>query len=114
MSLNYLEAVNRLTKWRSVFAGRWLGTRASTDPETIAVRDVVEKLLILRAEVNALIHLATARGDFTVVQLQDRIAIECAHLEAGLEKEFPGFKSNDTGMTIDTNVAVETMRGWRK
>ena len=114
MPLNYLDALNRLAKWRSVFAGRWLGTRASTDPETIAVRDVVEKLLILRADVNALTQLAIARGDFTAGKLQDQIAIECAHLEAGLEKEFPGYRSNETGMTIDTNVAVETMRGWRK
>ena len=114
MPLNYVDALNRLAKWRSVFAGRWLGTRANTDPECIAVRDVIEKLLILRVEVSALTQLAVARGDFTAAQLQDQIAIECAHLEAGLEKQFPGFRSTDVGMQIDTAKAVETMKGWRK
>ena len=33
------EACNRLTKWRSVFAGWQLGTRAKGDPECDAVRD---------------------------------------------------------------------------
>lgn len=114
MPLNYLDALNRLAKWRSVFAGRWLGTRSNTDPECIAVRDVIEKLLILRVEVTALTALGIARGDFSREQLQQQIAIECAHLEAGLERQFPGFTSTDIGMDIDTAKAVETMKGWRR
>lgn len=48
------EAMNKLAKWRSIFAGWQLGTRAKGDPESDAVRDHREATILLRAEVNAL------------------------------------------------------------
>src|SRR5438067_1656730 len=39
-------ALNRLTKWRSVFCGWQLGTRSSTDPEAQAVRDHREATML--------------------------------------------------------------------
>ena len=110
----YERTINRLAKWRSVFAGRWLGTRTLTDPEAIAVRDVAEKYLILRVEVTALSVLLQDRGIITTEQFQNQIITECDYLQAQLERSFPGFKATDDGMHIDTAKAVETTKGWPK
>lgn len=55
------DALNRLAKWRTVFAGWQLGTRARGDPESDAVRDHREATIMLRAEVNALTALSSGR-----------------------------------------------------
>ena len=111
---DYARTLNRLAKWRSVFAGRWLGTRASTDPEVIAVRDFAEKYLILRVEVSALVALLGERGLITTEQFQRQIITECDYLQRALERQFPGFEAADDGMNIDTARAVETTKGWPK
>jgi hypothetical protein len=108
------RTLNRLAKWRTVFAGRWLGTRTKSDPEAIAVRDFAEKYLILRVEVSALAALLVARGIITTDQFQNQIIRECDHLQASLERSFPGFKATDDGMHVDTAKALETTKGWPK
>jgi hypothetical protein len=110
----YARTLNRLAKWRSVFAGRWLGTRSITDPEAIAVRDFAEKYLVLRVEVTALSVLLIERGLITTEQFQNQIIKECDYLQRELERRFPGFKATDEGMHIDTAQAVETTKGWPK
>ena len=59
------RAMNRLAKWRSVFAGWQLGTRQIGDPESDAVRDHREVTLLLRAEQSALVLLLIEKGIFT-------------------------------------------------
>lgn len=51
-----LAALNKLAKWRSVFAGWQLGTRLKEDPECQAVKDHREVTILLRAEVSALLR----------------------------------------------------------
>jgi hypothetical protein len=109
----YERTVNRLAKWRTVFAGRWLGTRPKDDPECQAVRDITEKYLMLRVEVNALTALFIARGVFAVEDFEKQIIRECDYMQTMLEKSFPGFKATDDGMHIDTARAAETMKGWK-
>lgn len=109
----YLRAVNRLAKWRSVFAGWQLGTRVKGDPESDAVRDHREVTLLLRAEVNALTGLLIQKGVFTLAEFQERITEECEHLEHTLERRFPGMKATDDGIQYDVPIAAETMKGWR-
>lgn len=110
----YERALNRLAKWRSVYTGRWLGTRTLQDPEAIAVRDLFEKLLILRVEVSALSNLLIDKGLISATAYQAQIVIECEHLQHALERQFPGFKACDYGMDINTAKAVETTKGWPK
>jgi hypothetical protein len=108
----YERTVNRLAKWRTVFAGRWLGTRTKDDPECIAVRDITEKYLMLRVEVNALTKLLSYKGVFTVDEFTNQIIRECDYMQAMLERQFPGFKATDDGMHIDVAAARETTKGW--
>jgi len=110
----YERALNRLAKWRSVFTGRWLGTRSIQDPEAIAVRDVFEKLLILRVELTAISNLLIDQKIYSINQYMAQVTIECGHLQAALERQFPGHKACDYGMDIDIAIAAETTKGWPK
>jgi len=107
------RALNRLAKWRTALAGWQLGTRTDTDAECQAVRDHREATLILRAEVTALTVLLLEKQIFTKKEIDDQISIEAQYLEQALERQFPGFKATDSGMSIDVAMAQETMRGWR-
>ena len=106
------EALNRLCKWRSVFAGWQLGTRTDTDPEARAVRDHREVTILLRAEVSALVALLIEKGVFTVEEFNQQCIVEAEHLERAYEKKFPGFKATDSGMLGDVATLRETMKGW--
>jgi len=114
LAFEYERALNRLAKWRSIFTGRWLGTRTLQDSEAIAVRDVFEKLLLLRVELSALSNLLIDRKSITLQAYQAQIVIECEHLQHALEQQFPGFKACDYGMDVETAKAAETTKGWPK
>lgn len=107
------RAANRLTKWRSVFAGWQLGTRPKGDPECDAVRDHREVTMLLRAEVNALTKLLLEAQVCTVDELQRAMIEECNLLSKDYEGKFPGMKATDEGIDYDVQVAAKTMKNWR-
>lgn len=107
------RVANRLTKWRSTFAGWQLGTRVDSDPESQAVRDHRELTMLMRAELNALTACCIEAGLFTVRGFTEQVIIECEHLDQMYELKFPGFSSSDIGMNMKFPEAAETMRGWR-
>lgn len=106
-------ALNKLCKWRMVFAGWQLGTRTTGDPECDAVRDHREVTMLMRAEINALTKLCLDKGVFTVPQFQAQLLDDVEHLDKSYEEKFPGFKSSDTGMVMDIEKCKGTMKGWR-
>lgn len=108
-----IDWINRLAKWRSVFAGWQLGTRPDHDPECQAIRDHREATLILRAEVSALVQLLITKGVFTTAEFKEQIQAECQYLCKVYEERFPGFQATDVGMSIDPGKAVKTTRGWK-
>ena len=104
--------LNRLCKWRTVFAGWQLGTRTDTDPEAKAVKDHREVTILLRAEVNALAGLLLKKGIFTQAEFSAQIAEEAEVLNAEYAKKFPGFTATDDGLRVDIEKAAETTRDW--
>lgn len=106
------KALNRLCKWRQVFAGWQLGTRPLGDPECDAVRDRREMLLLLRAEVTALTMLML-KQTCTMHEYEAQLETEANALDLMCQKRFPGFRATDTGMDINTALAADTTRGWR-
>jgi hypothetical protein len=108
-----IRALNKLTKWRVVFAGWQLGTRADNDPECRAVRDHRDATMVLRVEVTALTRLLIEKKIITADEFSDTVTIEAAELEKMYERKFPGFRAVDEGMSIDPQVAAKTMKGWR-
>jgi len=106
------QALNRLAKWRSIFAGWQLGTRMKGDAESDAVRDHRELTILLRAEVNAITSLLIRKGVFTAVEYDATLADEAEALDKSYSDKFPGITSSDHGMVI-TAKAAEYMRSWR-
>lgn len=114
MRINAMSnAVQRLAKWRAVFAGWQLGSRAKGDPEADAVRDHREVTLLLRAEVNALTGLLIDKGAFTAEEFTARLSAEAEYLSKQYERKFPGFKATDDGIDMNIAIARDTMQGWR-
>lgn len=107
------RALNRLCKWRTVFAGWQLGTRPKGDPECDAVRDQRELLLLLRAEFNALTALCLEKKVFTLEEWDRQLATEADLLSKGLEQRFPGFRATDVGLEMDSKIAAQTTKGWK-
>lgn len=105
--------LNRLAKWRSVFAGWQLGTRSLEDPECQAVRDHREGTMFLRVEVSAITAILIKKGIITIDELNEAVGEEADALSKLYEERFPGFKATNTGMTIDPQIASKTMNGWR-
>ncbi len=107
-----LGSLNRLAKWRMVFAGWQLGTRGKGDPESDAVRDHRELTILLRAEVNTLTGLLVRKGIVTAEEWQDVLGQEAEALNADYERRFPGFSTDDNGVHMKLPEAGETMKGW--
>lgn len=106
-------ALQRLAKWRTVFAGWQLGTRAKGDPECDAVRDHREATILLRAENNALIGLLVSKGVFTTEEFVKAVDEEAELLSKDYSQKFPGFKAADYGMEVNVAIAKDTMAGWK-
>lgn len=107
------RVLQKLCKWRGVFAGWQLGTRPDTDPECQAVRDHREVTMLLRAEVSALTSLLIEKGVFTAGEVGPAVAIEAQFLDKAYEKKFPGISTSDVGVELKLPEALETMKGWR-
>lgn len=105
-------ALNRLTKWRGVFASWQLGTRLDTDAECQAVRDHREATILLRAEVSTLIMLLVEKKVFSVAEYEAGLLAEARLLDADYQALFPGFKSSDSGLVLNAAIARDTMAGW--
>lgn len=106
-------ATQRLAKWRTLFAGWQLGTRAKGDPEGDAVRDHREVTILLRAEMNALLGLLVAKGVITFEEFAVALEREADLLSADYAKRFPGIRAADHGLEFVPHIAADTMRGWR-
>lgn len=109
--MNATEALNKLCKWRLVLSGRVWGT-APKGPQAKGRADIFEKLLIMRAELNALTQILHGAGIINP-ELWDRVlADEAMLLDAAIELEFPGMRSTQQGMVLNPELAAETMKGW--
>ena len=106
-------ATQRLAKWRTLFAGWQLGTRAKGDPEGDAVRDHREVTILLRAEMNALLGLLVAKGICTAEEFTVALEREADLLSADYSRKFPGIRAADHGLEFVPHIAADTMRGWR-
>lgn len=104
------RALNRLAKWRNILAGWQLGTRATGDPECAAVRDTRELLLLMRADINALLALLVKKHVFTTEEWSEALEAEANQLSRDYERRFPGFTATDVGLEMRMPEAGETMK----
>jgi hypothetical protein len=108
-----VDWINRVCKWRTVFAGWQLGSRPKGDPESDAVRDHRELSILMRCEISAIIAMLVEKGIVTAEELGERTNVEAEILSKVYEKAFPGFKAEEFGLSIDPKVAAETTKGWK-
>lgn len=105
--------LNRLAKWRAVFAGWQLGSRPKDDPECQAVRDHREVTILLRAEVTALTGLLIRKGVFTGKEFTEAVGEEADQLSADYARRFPGMEATDDGIAYHLPEAASTMKRWK-
>lgn len=105
-----IDPLNKLCKWRSIFAGWMFGTRAMDRPGTAAMRDLAEKWLIMRAENNAILGMLIEKKLFTSHDFEKRLMKEADWLDRDMERRFPGMKTTETGVVFyDMDMANKTM-----
>jgi hypothetical protein len=104
-------ALQKLCKWRSFFAGWQLGTRPIEEPGVRAVRDVSDRLLILRVEMTAMTALLIKKGIITAQEFEAEIDREATMLDRDYERDFGGFRTTQQGLLIyDQDLATQTMK----
>jgi hypothetical protein len=104
------QSLNRLAKWRSIFAGWQLGTRSMDDGECLAVRDHREVTIMLRAEVNALTAMLIQKGVFSADEFQAILSVEADDLSEHYSRKFAGARANDDGIEINPQIWAETIK----
>jgi len=111
----YMAALNRLAKWRTLFAGWQLGTRPKGDPECDAVRDHREVTILLRAEMSAMAGVLLRKGLITEAEWTAALEREANDLSRDYAARFPGVEATDLGLSMDTRrIGREGwMRGWK-
>jgi hypothetical protein len=102
------EAMNKLCRWRSVFVGWMIGSKHADEPGVKAYRDAVDARLSARVDINALTTLLIEKRVFTREEFMAQATIEARLLDAEMESFFPGYKTTDIGVSIDTLVAQQT------
>lgn len=103
-------ALNKVAKWRSVFASWLLGTRPANDHEVAYHRDLRELVILLRVETSALSGLLLERGIVTPEQLALAFTAEADNLDKLFEAKFPGMTTSAAGVHMTMPAAMQTMR----
>jgi hypothetical protein len=104
------DDLNKLCKWRKVFAGWQLGTVTDSDGAGRAVRDHREVTMLLRAEVSGLVALLVRKGVFTAEEWEKQVGEEARTLDEMYEVKFPGFSTSQDGVHMQMPQAGDTMR----
>lgn len=114
------RALQRLTKWRRVFAA-WqfgpdhlLGDNANCPAPVHAVRDHREVTMLMRAELSALVILLVQKGVFTTGEYEAQLEVEATHLDVIYEQKFPGFIAGDDGITLHNPEALQTLQSFAR
>jgi len=105
-----IDVLNKLCKWRNVYASWQLGTRSREDGECRAVKDHREVTILLRAEVSALTGLLIEKGFITAGQFEAAVVSEAGQLDHDYEQKFPGFSTSLAGVHMQMPQAADTMR----
>lgn len=110
-----IDPMNKLCKWRTVLAGWHTGSKALLNPQgkpepgVQAMRDLMDKWLIMRVDNSAMAAILIKKGIVTAEEFTAQVYAEAEHLDAALTTLFPGFRSTENGMSIDIEKALKTM-----
>jgi hypothetical protein len=106
-----IDPLNKLCKWRTVLAGWHLGTKTVDEPGVAAMRDLMDKWLVMRVENSALAVLLFRKGVFTAEEYTKQINAEAMVLDNRMELAFPGFRAVSEGVEVyDVELANKTVK----
>jgi len=108
-----IDALNRVCKWRGLFAGWQLGTRAKGDLEFDADRDHRELSILLRVEVTALTDVLMRKGTITAEEFDAALEREANTLSGDYSRRFPGVTATDHGLSINPAKVHGWMKDWK-
>jgi hypothetical protein len=103
-------AMEKLGKWRGLYAGWWFGTRRLDEAQARAARDNFDRTIMLRCEVNAFTALCLQKGLWSVGEWQQQLLEEIERMDAALEEKWPGFRTDSTGLIMTPAIAHDTMK----
>lgn len=101
-------AVNRLCRFKMVLARWQLGNRENGDQEFEAVCDTRSLLLILRAEVNALLSVLVDTRIIKHTDFDKALEATANRDNTNLSLRFPGYYGTDEGLAVDVRIAEAT------
>lgn len=104
-----MKPLEALAKWRRVFMHWQLGARDKGDPEADAVVNHIEMSILMRTELNAFCALMIQKGVFTALEFTAQCEVEAEYLTKAYEQKFPGFSTDETGVTLTAPAALATM-----
>jgi hypothetical protein len=105
------DALNKLCKWRMILAGWHNGSKSIGEPGVKAMRDLMDKWLVVRAEASALAALLIQKKVFSHQEFHDQVMHEATLLDAQMAEFFPGFRTIQDGVEIyDVSLAAETTK----
>ena len=110
---NVMDVLNKLAKWRVLFAGWQLGTRPKGDPECDAVSDMREAVILMRVELNALAAVLIEEKVITQDLWDYTVAREAETLNKAYEEKFPGVTATPNGLSFDQRC-IQWMKSWKK
>jgi hypothetical protein len=106
-----IDPLNKLCKWRSILAGWHRGSGGVDEPGVKAMRDLMDKWLVMRCEASALASLMISKGVCTIEEFNTQLQGEAVILDNQMERTFPGFRTIAAGVEIyDTQLAAETTK----
>jgi hypothetical protein len=105
-----IDPLNKVAKWRTVFAGWIWGTELRSDPGNQGKRDLMEKVIVYRVELSALAALLIKKGVFTHEEFRASVDEEATRLDKMYEALFPGFSTFGDGVKLDPRRSADTMR----
>lgn len=111
------DEANRLAKYRSVYAGslaelgqgRQLGLLPRDHPGIVLTRDLIEKVLLARAELNAFSRILVEKNVITQAEVEVIMADEYAYLADAHEK-ITGYKATADGLTMTPESARRALQ----
>jgi hypothetical protein len=104
-----IDPLNKLCKWRSVLAGWHLGSAFIDKPGTKAMRDLMDKWLVMRCENSAFAALLIRKGVFTAEEFTRQVNAEAIHMDNQMELQFPGMRTTPDGVEFyDIELAQKT------
>lgn len=104
------QLTERLCKWRNLYA--MMATMGNANAFQRYIRDVADKMLLLRAEHSSLTALLIQKGIITSLEFTAQLDVEAEVLMTVMEQAYPGFTATDDGITLSNPMAQETMRRW--